>query len=63
LHLIVSTQNSTNKPINDTFINELRLLASKWIVNPNEREAFVIAFQTVKSKINSIRICFLFSRK
>jgi hypothetical protein len=64
LHLIVSTQNSTNKPINDTFINELRLLASKWIVNPNEREAFVIAFQTVNSKINSIRISLvLFSRK
>ncbi len=60
LHLIVST----NKPINDTFINELRLLASKWIVNPNEREAFVIAFQTVNSKINSIRISLvLFSRK
>jgi hypothetical protein len=30
--------------------NELRLLASKWIGNPNEREAFVIAFQMVNSK-------------
>jgi hypothetical protein len=51
LHLIVSSQNSTtsaSKPIiNNAFINELRLLASKWIENAHEREAFVIAFQTV----------------
>ncbi len=50
LHLIISTQKSTiltNKSINNTFINELRLLASKWIDNPNEREAFVTAFQIV----------------
>ncbi len=53
LHLIISPQTSTivsTKPINNAFINELRLLASKWIQNPNEREAFVIAFQTVNLK-------------
>jgi hypothetical protein len=37
----------TTKPINNAFINEIRLLASKWIQNPNEREAFVTAFQIV----------------
>ncbi|CAF0819928.1 unnamed protein product [Rotaria sordida] len=47
LHLIISTQHSTisTKPVNNAFINELYLLASKWIQNPNEREAFVTAFQ------------------
>ncbi|CAF1501421.1 unnamed protein product [Rotaria sordida] len=39
-------QNSTNKSINNTFLNELHLFASKWIQNPNECEAFIIAFQT-----------------
>ena len=55
LHLIISSQNPTttttaNKTTNNAFINELRLLASKWIDNPNEREAFVIAFQAVNLK-------------
>ncbi|CAF0741723.1 unnamed protein product [Rotaria sp. Silwood1] len=47
LHLIISTQHATTstKPVNTAFINELHLLASKWIQNPNEREAFVNAFQ------------------
>ncbi|CAF2590784.1 unnamed protein product [Rotaria sp. Silwood2] len=40
LHLIISTQYSSNKPTNSAFINELRLFASKWIQNPNERDAF-----------------------
>ncbi|CAF1007198.1 unnamed protein product [Rotaria sp. Silwood1] len=45
LHLLISTQNSTNKPTNNVLVNELRLFASKWIQNPNERDAFIIAFQ------------------
>jgi len=47
LHLMISTNYSTPpiKQVNNAFINELRLLASKWIQNPNEREAFVTAFQ------------------
>ncbi len=35
---------------NNPLINELRLLASKWIENPNEREAFVTAFQIVNQR-------------
>ncbi|CAF1289191.1 unnamed protein product [Adineta steineri] len=46
LHLMVSSQTTPVKSTNNAFTNELRLLASKWIENPNEREAFVIAFQT-----------------
>ncbi|CAF0926891.1 unnamed protein product [Adineta steineri] len=46
LHLMVSTQTTPVKSTNNAFANELRLLASKWIENSNEREAFVIAFQT-----------------
>jgi len=49
LHLIVSPQ-TPNKPMKNAFVNELRLLASKWIENPNEREKFVTAFQTVNLK-------------
>jgi len=47
LHLILSTNYSSipTKTMNTAFINELRLLASKWTQNPNEREAFVTAFQ------------------
>jgi len=44
LHLIISPLST--KPINNAFINELHLLASKLIENPNEREAFITAFQT-----------------
>ena len=49
LHLMLSTHTTTSpsKPVNTAFTNELRLLASKWIDNPNAREAFVIAFQKV----------------
>lgn len=50
LHLMISSSNSTiisNKSINNAFTNELYLLASKWIRNPNEREIFVSNFQTV----------------
>jgi hypothetical protein len=64
LHLIVSTHYSTisTKPVNSAFLNELRLLASEWIQSPNEREAFVTAFQRVnntKRNLNRI-ISFLY---
>jgi hypothetical protein len=36
--------------MNNVLINELRLLASKWIENPNDREAFVTAFQIVNQR-------------
>lgn len=42
-----ATTTTTTKQVNSAFINELYLLASKWIQNPNEREAFVSAFQRV----------------
>jgi hypothetical protein len=49
LHLITSVHNiiPTTKPVNTAFTNELRLLAAKWIDNPNDRETFVTAFQKV----------------
>lgn len=49
LHLILSTHSTIlpTKPGNIAFINELRLLAAKWINNPNDREAFITAFQKV----------------
>jgi hypothetical protein len=52
LHLILSTHSSPTptKPVNNAFVNELRLLASKWIDNPNEREAFITSFQSVSSR-------------
>ncbi|CAF4393751.1 unnamed protein product, partial [Rotaria sp. Silwood2] len=59
LHLIISTQHSTisTKPVNNAFINELDLLASKWIQNPNEREAFVNAFQReMKNTIDNLSL-------
>lgn len=46
---MISSQNST-KPNNNAFVNELRLLASKSIKNPNERETFVTTFQLVNLK-------------
>jgi len=47
LHLITSVHHitPTTKPVNTAFTNELRLLAAKWIDNPNDRDAFVTAFQ------------------
>lgn len=50
LHLIIVPQQSTIVPMNNVLINELRLLASKWIENPNDREAFVTAFQIVNQR-------------
>lgn len=44
-----ATSAKATKPVNSPFINELHLLASKWIQNPNEREAFVNAFQRVNN--------------
>ncbi|UJR13881.1 hypothetical protein I4U23_000889 [Adineta vaga] len=45
LHLIISTQSTPTKPNDNGLTNELRLLASKWTNNPNEREAFITSFQ------------------
>jgi len=58
LHLIISTHYSTppTKPINTAFINELRLLASKWIQDPNECDAFVTAFQRVTNSKKNIYV-------
>ncbi|CAF0897989.1 unnamed protein product [Adineta steineri] len=51
LHLILSTNSTiSTKPINNAFLNELHSLASKWIQNANEREAFVNAFQREMKK-------------
>lgn len=36
--------------VNSALGQELRLLAAKWIDNPNQREAFVNAFLVVKNK-------------
>jgi hypothetical protein len=50
LHLITSAHNITptaKPPVNTAFTNELHLLAAKWTDNPNDREAFVVAFQKV----------------
>ena len=44
IHLMISPV----KVEANTFVNELRLLASKWVENPNERELFVKVFQAVK---------------
>lgn len=54
LHLMLSNNvtPSPSKPVNTAFTNELRLLASKWIDNPNDREAFIIAFQKVNFATN-----------
>ena len=51
LHLIIPTNSSTSsmKSVNNAFVNELHLLASKWIQNSHEREAFVTAFQQVNN--------------
>jgi len=48
LHLIISTHYSPlpTKPVNNEFVTELHLLASKWIHNPTDREIFVTAFLT-----------------
>ena len=46
IHLMTQVQ-PTIKPVNSAFVNELYLLAAKWIPNPNERDSFVTAFQKV----------------
>ncbi|UJR33314.1 hypothetical protein I4U23_020764 [Adineta vaga] len=42
LHLILSSNSSSipTKSIDSAFISELKILASKWLPNPQEREAF-----------------------
>ena len=63
LHLISSstTTPASSKPINSAFLCELQQLASKWLQNPQEREAFVNAFQKVRTNSSvHVDLCFFF---
>lgn len=53
LHLILSatsTPAAPAKPANDAFLSQLQILAAKWLKTPQERDAFVSAFQRVSHR-------------